>query len=346
MAMELNINKDSSSIYELVTDHVDFCEICHNERHSGKSVLCSCNHSFCQACFTDYFYMMKSDYDFYPFRCPAYGCEKDVYKALANVLSEDQYEEFKRLRKRKKLIRNPKVAWCPVVNCDGYGIKDKDNKLQCRSCEAEITTTSNPDAQELMKYASLIECPGCGCLAERTFGCLNAKCYCGIKFCMKCGRENDRHHDSLICLASDNSGNISWWVLIFTIFSHILVPLYPLCIVYWYRNYWDKNYISVVNEHPWFYGFVIAVFSPMILVFSLFYLPFVFGWYCVDAMFNGKEAKYRRFWVLLKLLLYFPAVFLTFVGFLLALELFIALAPLYGLGLLGYLIFGSKKSKE
>jgi hypothetical protein len=159
---------------------------------------------------------------------------------------------------------------------------------------------------------------------------------------MKCGRENNRSHNDAVCLALDNEGNASCWVLFFAIFSHFLFPLIPLCLVYWYRNHWDRNYLPILNEHPWFYGFVIGVFSPMILVFSLFYLPFIWGWDCVDAMFDGKEAKYKGLWVVLKILLYFPAVFFTFVGWLLALALIIAFAPLYGFGLVGYLMFKGK----
>lgn len=341
MEVEVNLNKDISSVYELVTDHFDFCEICHNDRNCSRSIICSCNHSFCQDCFLDYYNISKSDFNFYPFSCPAYGCNNDVYKALAQILSSEDYKKFKKFRKHKKLIRNPKIVWCPIVNCEGYGINDKKDKILCKKCDTEITET-NLHAEIMSTELSLIECPGCGCLIERTFGCMNAKCYCGVKFCMKCGKENNRSHNDVICLALDNEGNASCWMLFFTIFSHVLFPFIPLCLVYWYRNYWDRNYIPILNEHPWFYGFVIGVFSPMILVFSLFYLPFIWGWYCVDAMFDGKEAKYKGLWVILKILLYFPAVLFTFVGWLLALALIIAFAPLYGLGLSGYLILKGK----
>ena len=159
------------------------------------------------------------------------------------------------------------------------------------------------------------------------------KCYCGTELCMKCGRVFDQHHNSWVCLGSDSDNHVSLWALIFSIFSYVLVPFTPLFFVFLYRSNWDRNYCPVVNEHPWVYGCLIALLSPVILVFGVFLLPFVWGWMCVQCLFTRHHSKW---WILLKIALYGPAVIVNFLGILLGLGLIIAFLPLYGFALLAY----------
>jgi hypothetical protein len=83
--------------------------------------------------------------------------------------------------------------------------------------------------------------------------------------------------------------------------------------------------------------------SPVILVFSLFYLPIGWGFLCVDAVFSSQVRPTSRFWIFLKVLIYIPSVFLVFLGWLLLLGLLIAFAPMFGLTLLGYELLESYK---
>ncbi len=174
---------------------------------------------------------------------------------------------------------------------------------------------------------------------------MKAKCYCGTDFYMKCEKVFDDNHKSWVCLASDNQGNISYWIIFFMLLSHVLVPVLPAIVFFWYRNNWDRNYVSELNEHPRLYCFLIVLFSPIILVSALFNLPFIWGWLCVGCLFEGRGKRNKNIWLGVRLFFYLPAVLLTFLGLLLVLGLVIAFAPLYGLGLLGYLLFNEKGKK-
>ena len=331
--MDPQTNHEKSSIYELVTETTEVCEICYNTRFTEKYVICKCGHNFCSLCFSDYYKTLKSNGRLFPFICPVGGCSKDIHSSLRHVLDETELETYKKQMKKFGLLRNPTVVWCQIVNCEGYGTVNGNSPVKCNECDVEINSTLNPSAKELIDQMSLVQCPGCKALILRTFGCLETRCYCGTEFCSKCGKLSTEPHSKWICIASDQKNDLSYWCIFLALFSPILAPVLPVFIVYLYRNYWDRNYISVLNEYPYFYFALILIFSPMILVFSLFYLPFIWGWYCLDGVFGGKSSTYTGGWVILKILIYFPAVFLTFLGWLLLLSLLISFAPLYGIAL-------------
>lgn len=329
--MELEVSEGKSSIYELVTETNEYCEICMNTRECEKHLILKCGHALCSLCLTDYYNSLKSNGRLFPFVCPVEDCGKDVHSSLRAILDSTEMKSFRRLMKRFNLLRDNKVVWCQVINCDGYGVIEGNEVIKCNQCEIEINSTLNPSVSELMSQFSLTQCPGCKALISRTFGCMDLKCYCGTEFCSKCGMINSKHHSKWVCLATDEKQEISNWSILLALLSPVLVPILPVFIVYLYRNHWDKNYIRVLNEFPYFYFLLILIFSPIILVASLFYLPFIWGWYCVDGIFGGKASRYRGLWVLFKALIYFPAVFLTFLGWLLLLSLIISFAPLYGI---------------
>lgn len=342
--MDDNKVDQSSSFYEVVTEIIDSCEICYGSSSSSSFVRGSCGHIFCKKCFSEYFESRWEDNSIFPLKCPRSDCNNDVYKGLSSILDKDNWKKFKAIRKRRKLLRDPTVKWCPVINCEGFGRDDGKSQVFCNLCEKEISVTESHERQDALDNFSVIECPGCSCLITRTFGCMKMTCYCGASFCMKCGSLDTGSHSYWLCIAKDKKNEIPCWIPFFTLFIYILAPLIPAFVIYFYRNMWDKNYIRALNDHPWVYAGLIIFFSPMILVFSLFYLPFVFGWYCMNAMFDGKSRIYKKWWILLKILLYFPSVLLTFIGFLLLLSLVVAFLPLYGLAIVGYMIFKVKSS--
>ena len=342
--MSENFKIEGSSIYEIVTESLETCEICWKGSDSCKLFQSECGHSICSICFSEYYSHCISTFQIFPFRCPAEGCGTDIPESASHFLEEEAFFRFEALRQKHKHLKNPKVRWCPTINCDGFGLLPEDSsKIACNSCLVEISSTQNDQRSEIFKTFSIAECPGCGCFIEKKFGCMKTRCYCGTEFCMKCGKLESINHSYWNCIACDAKGEVSVWVLLLTIFSQVLVPLYPVLLVFIYRNNWDKNYWGVINEHPWFYAVVIFMFSPMILVFSLFYLPFVWGWMCLDCLFDDPKARNKYFW-LIKAVLYLPVVLLSFVGLLLGLGLVSSLAPLYGLWLLGHSLFTPQKT--
>lgn len=329
--MEIETNKEKSSHYELVTESVEMCEICFNTNTSGRSVLCECGHTFCLTCFSEYYRFLESEGNVFPFKCPIPNCSKPIHKSLSYILDEGQLSRYHRLSKRHSRLCNPEIIWCPIINCDGFGMYKKEGGIKCNECEVEITTTVNPSSKELLSQLSLVECPGCKALISRTFGCMIIRCYCGTEFCSKCSSINLPSHESWVCLANDHNQVISIWSIVLFLLCPVLVPILPVCILYLYREHWDKNYLPILNEYPTFYFILLLLFSPMILVFSLFYLPFILSWYCMDSMFSSRSRKYSGMWNLFKLLIYLPSVLLVFLSGLLFLALAISFSPIYGL---------------
>jgi hypothetical protein len=180
---------------------------------------------------------------------------------------------------------------------------------------------------------SVVECPKCQALVQKTFGCMSGHCICGADFCVKCLRFRDKFHSDWECFLSGKNDKISWFVILFCLYSLILLPFIPFCVIFIYWKNWDRNYFSVINERPGFYFFMIFLFSPEILIFAIFMLPFYWGWFCVEALLDQQETR-GVFWGVLKILVYFPSVLLMFLGILLGLGTVVVCLPLLGIAFL------------
>jgi hypothetical protein len=169
-------------------------------------------------------------------------------------------------------------------------------------------------------------------LISSSFGCLQTECICGCNFCAKCGKEVTDSHVDWKCSISDSSGKVSWLFIALLLYFPVIFPFSPMILVAVYHYNWNRKYFSLLEERPGFYFFVLWMFSPVLFVFSLFFLPLVFAGFCVEALFGFKSVAYEGFWLLvLKVLIYVPAVLLAFIGILLLVALLICFAPLVGL---------------
>ena len=342
--MKVEIEDKVRSVYGLFPDTLDICEICQEDSSNTKIISLDCLHRVCLICFREYFYVCMEDFEIYPLKCPAFGCNEDVYKSVSEILDTEAFSKFKLLRNKKEKLRDPTVKWCTVINCEGYGREDQYfHRAICNICLTEISTTLDPETVMILQTCSVIQCPGCRCLVIRGFGCMHGKCYCGTELCMKCGRFFDKHHNSWVCLGSDREGRVSMWVVIFSIFSYLLFPFIPVFVIFMYRKNWDKNYWPRLNERPMAYLIIIAVLSPFLLVLGIFVLSYVWGLMCVECLFARRHSSR---WNLLKIALYGPTIILTFLGILLGLGLIILCLPLYGVALLTYELKYQKKSSS
>jgi hypothetical protein len=339
-------NDGSSGNYVIVTSSDESCEICYSGHSFDKVIPCKCGHVFCKACLTKYYNLRVLDNKLYPFKCPMYECKEDIHESLGAVLEKNKYKHFVKIRKQRALLTDPNVKWCPVVNCKGYGKIHNKHRIKCNKCDCEISKTKRPDESDILNNFSVIECPGCGCYVSRTFGCLKANCYCGTEFCMKCGKVVTQQHNYWICLVSDHNEKISVSLIVYILFASLLAPFFPFFLLFFYRKYIDKNYIKQINKSPKCYQFLIFIFSPLILVLSAFYLPFVWSWWSLDWVFETRYKLYRIPFIILKLALYLPCVILIFLAYLLGLSLLVFFLPLYGLGLVIYLVFYSGKKAK
>lgn len=324
-------SKSCSSRYDITEEQ---CIVCYTALIQNNAIYCKCGHNFCLGCMKEYFLTKMDEFDVYPLECPVPNCHKSLYKMCKDFLDKDIYNKLKIYRKNKMCMMDPIKQFCPQVNCDGYGEGSEVN-LKCKMCETRFKQIRDPVREEILRNCSATQCPTCCNLVIKPFGCMTVRCLCGTEFCLKCSKSSSDSHKYLNCAASNLEGRFSWWTIIFCIYSIILVPFTPFFIVNIYRANWDKNYFFFMEEHLFFYNILLFIFSPMILVFGFFYFPFIIGWMCVEAMFDGKTGKTKGvFWFLLKIIIYFPSVLLCFLGILLGFALLLIILPLMGLAYL------------
>lgn len=333
-------SKDSSSDYDILSTSTENCQICWRLNNLSHEIISPCGHSYCKDCLYQYYQSCLNSFKLHPFLCPT--CYSDMHEVLSKVLEKAEYKRYSKLKKRLNLIRDPTVVWCPIVNCEGFGRNEQGIEPKCNNCDYLIPLTQDPPLDQIEKL-SLVQCPSCKAWISRIFGCMVLKCYCGCKFCCKCKSDDLEAHAIWKCFSDDENGRTSYLLIFFSVLLYVFFPFLPVIFVYWYRKYWDRHYFEFVNEFPRFYFLVLTLVSPVILVFSLFYLPIGWGFLCVDAVFSSQVRPISRFWIFLKVLIYIPSVFLVFLGWLLLLGLLIAFAPMFGLTLLGYELLESYK---
>jgi hypothetical protein len=341
--MEFADAKDESSFYEVVTDTIGGCQICFRGITEASSITTRCGHTFCKSCFSSYVSVRVADHEIFPLRCPSSDCGEDVFGHAELVLEKESWRKLKRHRQHSELSVDAEVRWCPVINCPGYGRAKNGRAAICNECENEIPERGS---EEIFSQFSVIACPRCRSYIARELGCMTGKCICGTRLCLKCGNECDDHHATWLCLVSDHDSNPSILIAAALVLTYVLLPFAPLLVLLWYRYCWDRNFWKVIDEHPLFYYFWVFMFSPILGPALLFWLPLLFGWMCVDCLMDGREKAYTGcWWWVFKVLVYVPAVFLSFIGLLLLAGLAVAFLPAYGIAVLVHEAFGRRRHK-
>lgn len=328
----------SSSLYSLVSENLDYCIVCYSNFADTIKVNFPCFHSMCSHCLLSYYNSFNNSFQISPLLCPVPGCYTEIYKTLTSVLDHTDFCRFKARIKKFKLLTSHNVIWCPTINCEGYGKVAINKTTKCNYCNVELNRI---DDTENFQGLSLVKCPGCKAWISRVFGCMIVKCYCGTEFCTKCLSIDMYSHCNWKCLGSHNkTEKINIWFILFCIFIYILLPFLPVFTLVLYREFWDSEYLSCLMKYKKIFYVFFTVFSPVLLILSFFYLPWIWGWYCIDSIFDFRSSKYKNiYWTGLKLIIYIPTIFFTFLGWLLLFSLTISFTPLYGLYLLGLYLF-------
>ena len=242
-------------------------------------------------------------------------------------MPQTDYVKFKKYRKTLKHLNNPELTFCQKPDCEGVSFKNK-KIFHCNTCKYEFVETYDPSRDEIFKKMSVIVCPACDLIIERNFACQEVRCICGFEFCSKCGLEIDDFHSNWKCALGNKSGRVSWIFIVLLMYFPILFPLSPFFIIVGYHLNWDHNYYRLIDKRPVFYPALLFLFSPIIFVFSLFLLPFIFAGFCLQSLFN----HHNNTWLLVpKIILYLPSILMVFLGLLLLFSLIIPLSPVVGL---------------
>ena len=205
------------------------CKICEFEitRHEKINNKCEqCNNHFCDECL--YYYIKESIKNGkYDLVCPE--CKhKYTEQKVNNILSYGDKNDKKEISKLKQLLKvnntkklvlsNQNLMFCPIVDCDGYGIRnDKDSRFCicnnnhkfCVKCK-ELWHKSGkcPKEEEIdklfeqfTKKYNVKKCPNCQIVTLKRGGCNHITCtYCKKDWCWLCGqlfRTTEEHYDNI-----------------------------------------------------------------------------------------------------------------------------------------------------
>ncbi|EKM60880.1 uncharacterized protein PHACADRAFT_247093 [Phanerochaete carnosa HHB-10118-sp] len=123
------------------------CEICLTSIKGARCVSLSCSHVFCRPCLEDFWKLCIKEGDVGRVGCPEPGCIKEGREAteeeVRRVVTEDEVQRWKWLRRKRITDRDPSVIHCPMS-----------------FCQAPVPKLSNVD--EGSGWERLRTCPDCG----------------------------------------------------------------------------------------------------------------------------------------------------------------------------------------
>jgi len=123
------------------------CQICLTSIKGARCVSLSCSHVFCRPCLEDFWKLCIKEGDVGRVGCPEPSCVKEGREAteeeVRRVVSEDEVQRWKWLRRKRITDRDPSVIHCPIS-----------------FCQAPVPKPSN--AEENSGWDRLRTCPDCG----------------------------------------------------------------------------------------------------------------------------------------------------------------------------------------
>lgn len=326
--------KEGSSMYSLVSESSEYCIICYNLIANTSKTFMPCLHSVCKTCLLSYYNTYSFTLQMSEFKCPMPSCDANILKSMSLLLNRSDYTKLKARVNKFKFLKDPTVIWCPTINCEGYGRKNGSEGVRCNYCNISLVNSSFCDDDDIKGF-SIVRCPGCKSRISRVFGCMVVSCYCDTEFCTKCLSMDMYAHSNWRCLGVDKkTGELSLSIIFYCIFIYAFLPFLPIIAIYWYKKCWDNEFSPFLSVHKKIAYFILTIFSPVFLILSFFYLPLVWGWLCVDSIFDFRSVKHSHFWIIFRSLIYIPAFFFTFLGWLLLFALLLTFTPLYGIYLL------------
>jgi hypothetical protein len=209
-----------------------FCPICYDlttliylDRHS---------HLCCEDCLRDYVAFYINNKGSSSVSCPFKGCRTKLSPEFTvKYCPTELLDKFQRFSDRDKLMTNPFVKFCPVSDCEGYGLSNSGKNVTCDVCGYKYcayclepwhrSICKNFLDEKLDRWAywsNAKHCPTCGLRIEKNGGCPHMTCsQCGTGFCWYCGLK-DSEHGSCVFF-SDQLRNPDW----IYIFGLILSPV-------------------------------------------------------------------------------------------------------------------------
>ena len=189
------------------------CKICEEniiEEEKIKNKCQQCDSYFCSECL--YFHIKElirnGKYSLFCPECKFVYTNDKIDEILSfNIKNEEEINNLKKLLEKsntkEKVLSNPELMFCPIVNCDGFAKKNKNKEYNictkghkfCIKCgelwheNGICKEEENIDKlfEEYSKKYDLKSCPYCHIVTNKNGGCNHIKCnYCGKDWCWLC----------------------------------------------------------------------------------------------------------------------------------------------------------------
>ena len=203
-----------------------------NKKYSIKNEICSlclgeiedkfvlgCGDFYCRECIRNIILGCLNDISkFEKMICPT--CNEQIEENFIHkLITEKEYEKYKKLKKRIEGLKNKDLIPCPYPDCESFGIIEfisknfstcENNHIFCIKCLKIISDENrkeehkcenekkNANYKYLYSQKTIRKCPNCNTWVQRDEnGCNNMTCtniWCNYEFCWICGNQYDNSH--------------------------------------------------------------------------------------------------------------------------------------------------------
>ena len=203
-----------------------------NKKYSIKNEICSlclgeiedkfvlgCGDFYCRECIRNIIIGCINDISkFEKMICPTCN-EKIEENFIHKLITEKEYEKYKKLKKRIEGLKNKDLIPCPYPDCESFGIIElisknfatcQNNHIFCIKCLKIISDENRKEEHKcenekknatykyLYSQKTIRKCPNCNTWVQREEnGCNNMTCsniWCNYEFCWICGNKYDSSH--------------------------------------------------------------------------------------------------------------------------------------------------------
>jgi len=205
-----------NSIYKIKNEN---CSICLGEIEEKFTLICG--DFFCRECITQIIKNCLKDISkFDKICCPL--CKENIEEnTLKKLLSEEEFNFYKKTSIRIKGIRDKNLIPCPYPDCEGFAEKSSSNKniyccqnnhVFCGKCMEVVDRKFLKEDEDkhschykndinikyLKSQKNIKRCPNCNCWVTKEIQrCNNMTCsniWCQYQFCWICLRAYDENH--------------------------------------------------------------------------------------------------------------------------------------------------------
>ena len=234
--MDIRKKKESSIIEESVTpndiissnepSNQNTCQICFDEfNNNSETYNLNCMHKFCKECIIEYLKEEINNSRVINLKCPIQECTDLFNEGNINELMDDTFKyKYSKFKQREKIKNDPSLVVCPIINCEGFAQKPKEEESEtlipkeqtnktkyklvcnyehpfCSACNqawhGDSECQADKEIKDFATYSGFIvkKCPKCKAWTEKNEGCNHMNCkICKHNWCWLCEKDCPPDH--------------------------------------------------------------------------------------------------------------------------------------------------------